>query len=244
MLSSEKPRRVALRRLGRLCIGSSVAFAAPRLLLANAPDPVPEVLGMNHVSTSSSVWKGRSCLAVELDEEAQARALATGGNGPSYAIVSRGFSDGVIEVDIAGTLTGKGAAQSRAFVGVAFHIASGPDTYEAFYLRMTNGRLNIPMPPAPRIDRAIQYVAHPDFHYAVSREKFPGRYELGADIALGRWHRLRLEIQGSRARALVDGREVLVVEDLHYARRRGSVGLFVDDGTRGYFSRLSVLDSQ
>jgi hypothetical protein len=51
---------------------------------------------------------------------------------------------------------------------------------------MTNGRLNDPAPPAPRIERAIQYVAHPDFHFAVSREQFPGRYEKGADIAIGR----------------------------------------------------------
>lgn len=237
-------RRAALRRLGTLCIGGSVALAAPRLLLAQAPSPVPEVLGTNDVDTSPSAWKGRPCLAVELSGEAQARALATGGNGPSYAIVAREFSNGVIEVDVAGTLTGKGASDSRAFVGVAFHIASEPDTYEAFYLRMANGRLNEPRPPAPRIDRAIQYVAHPDFHYAVSREAFPGRYERGADIALGGWHRLRLEIRDARARALVDGREVLVVEDLHYARRRGSVGLFVDDGTRGCFSRLSVLESR
>jgi hypothetical protein len=39
-------------------------------------------------------------------------------------------------------------------------------------------------------------VAHPDFHFAVSRAAFPGRYEQGADVALGRWHRLRLEVRG------------------------------------------------
>jgi len=50
---------------------------------------------------------------------------------------------------------------------------------------------------APRIDRAIQYVAHPDFHFFVSRDKFPGRYGHGADVALGRWHKVRLEIGGA-----------------------------------------------
>src|SRR6267154_651866 len=106
---------------------------------------------------------------------------------------------------------------------------------------MTNGRLNTPVPGPPRIERAIQYVAHPDFHFDVSREQYPGRYEKGADIALGRWHRLRLEILGAHLRALVDGVEALVVDDLHYAGRRGSVGLFVGDGSRGLFANLRVL---
>jgi hypothetical protein len=84
-------------------------------------------------------------------------------------------------------------------------------------------------------------VAHPDFHFAISREKYPGRYEKGADIALGRWHRFRLEIEGPRLRALVDGVEALAVNDLHYAGRRGAIGLFVDDGSRGFFTNLGIL---
>jgi hypothetical protein len=83
-------------------------------------------------------------------------------------------------------------------------------------------------------------VAHPDFHYFVSREKFPGLYERPAPIALGRWHRLRLEIKGRRLRALVDGGEVLVVDDLKYAGRTGRVGLWVDDGTRGHFAGVRI----
>jgi hypothetical protein len=39
----------------------------------------------------------------------------------------------------------------------------------------------------------------------------------------------------------VDGKEVLVVEDLRLAGRRGPVGLFVGDGSRGLFRELSVL---
>jgi hypothetical protein len=39
----------------------------------------------------------------------------------------------------------------------------------------------------------------------------------------------------------VDGDEVLTVDDLHYAGRRGPVGLFVGDGSRGFFTDLGVL---
>ena len=219
-----------------------MALAAPGVLLAQASVDVPNVLARNLVLAAPTIWNDRSCLAVELTDEVQAHVVATrGGNGPSYAIVDRDFVDGVIEVDLAGELTNKGGADARGFVGVAFHIDADNRRYEAIYLRMTNGRLNRPQPPAPRIDRAIQYVAHPDFHFNVSRARVPGRYERGADVALGRWHHLRIEIAGPRARALLDGNEALVVDDLHYGGRSGSVGLFVDDGSRGYFHQLQVV---
>jgi hypothetical protein len=203
---------------------------------------VPQPIATNLVTTSHRHWNGRNCLAVELaDDEQEGRLRKTrSANAPSFAIVQRDFADGVIETLVGAELTGKGAPDSRGFAGLSFHIAPDFQSHEAVYLRMTNGRLNVPAPPPPRIDRAIQYVAHPNFHFGVSREESPGRYERGADIAVGRWHRLRLEIQGARLRALVDGIEALVVDDLRYAGRRGAVGLFVDDGSRALFTDFSM----
>ena len=203
---------------------------------------VPQPIATNLVVASRRHWNGRDCLAIELaDDEQEGRLLKTrSANAPSFAVVHRDFADGVIEVDIGAELTGKGAPDARGFAGLSFHIDRDLQAHESVYLRMANGRLNLPQPPPPRIDRAIQYVAHPDFHFAVSREKFPGRYERAADIGLGRWHRLRLEIRGSRLRAVVDGVEALAVDDLHYAGRRGAVGLFIDDGSRGFFANLDV----
>jgi hypothetical protein len=230
--------------LARLCAGVA---SVPLLWIgegrAEVDREVPQASGTARVQTAASTWKARRALAVELTDDEQARVLKSGGNGPTYAIVKHEFSDGIIEVDLAAELTGKGAAGARGFVGIAFHIEPAAEFYEAVYLRMTNGRLNQPRPPSPQTERAIQYVAHPGFHDYVSRKKYPGRYERGADIALGRWHRLRLEVMGPRMRALADGVEALVVEDLHYARRRGPIGLFVDDGTRGYFRGLRTLEA-
>jgi hypothetical protein len=210
---------------------------------SRAEAAVPQPIATNLVTTSHRPWNGRDCLALELTAEEQEGRLnkTRSGNGPSFAIVHRDFTDGIIEAAIGAELTGKGAPDDRGFAGLSFHI--GPDfaTHETVYLRMTNGRLNVPPPPSPRIDRAIQYVAHPDFHFDVSRDAFPGRYEKGADIAIGRWHRLRLEVRGTHLRGLVDGDEVLTVDDLHYAGRRGPVGLFVGDGSRGFFTDLGVL---
>ena len=209
---------------------------------SRAEAAVPQPIATNLVTASRRRWNGRDCLAVELaDDEQEGRLLKTrSANAPSFAIVQRDFAAGVIEALVGAELTGKGGSDSRGFVGLSFHIAADFQSHEAVYLRMSNGRLNVPPPPAPRIDRAIQYVAHPNFHFGVSREGSPGRYEKGADIAVGRWHRLRLEIQGTRLRALVDGVEALVVDDLRYARRRGAVGLFVDDGSRALFTDFSL----
>ena len=111
---------------------------------------------------------------------------------------------------------------------------------EAVYLRMTNGSLNDPPPPAPRNAYAVQYIAFPDRSWRRLRQEFPNRYERAAPVALGTWHRLRLEIAGARVRALVDGQEVLVIDDLSFPDRAGRIGLWVDDGTAGYFANLTV----
>ena len=210
---------------------------------SRAEAAVPQPIATNLVTALHRLWNGRDCLALELTAEEQEGRLnkTRSGNGPSFAIVHRDFTDGIIEAAIGAELTGKGAPDDRGFAGLSFHIGPDFETHETVYLRMTNGRLNVPPPPSPRIDRAIQYVAHPDFHFDVSRDAFPGRYEKGADIAIGRWHRLRLEVRGTHLRGLVDGDEVLTVDDLHYAGRRGPVGLFVGDGSRGFFTDLSVL---
>ena len=232
---------LARRRLLRGCAATALSAVMPAP--GRAEGEVPQPIATNLVVASRRRWNGRDCLSVELAEDEQEGRLrkTRSANAPSFAVVHRGFADGVIEVDIGAELTGKGAPDARGFAGLSFHIDRDLQTHESIYLRMSNGRLNQPPPPPPRIDRAIQYVAHPDFHFAASREKYPGHYEKGADIALGRWHRLRLEIEGPRLRALVDGAEALAVDDLHYAGRRGAVGLFVDDGSRGFFTNLGIL---
>jgi hypothetical protein len=225
-----------------LCASAFLAGGLPAIAATEVPQP----LAVNLVTTSRQQWNGFDCLAIELtDAEQKLRHETTGGgNRPSIAIVGEDFTDGTLEVSIGGELTGKGGPDDRAFIGLSFHIAPGFAGHETVYLRMTNGRLNDPPPPPPRIDRAIQYVADPGFHFSDSRERFPGRYEKGADIGLGRWHRLRLEILGQRLRALVDGKEALVVEDLRFAGRRGPVGLFVGDGSRGFFRDLEITSSR
>jgi hypothetical protein len=219
--------------------------AAAMPMPVHAGTVVPQPLATNLVVATPGRWQGRDCLAVELTDDEQKIRLTTqgGGNRPSFAIVAEDFTDGVLEVEIGSELSGKGAPDDRGFVGLSFHILPDFSSHETVYLRMTNGRLNEPPPAAPRIDRAVQYVADPGFHFSESRERFPGRYERGADIAIGRWFRYRLEIAGVRVRALVDDTLVLEVGDMRFAGRRGPVGLFVGDGSRGFFRDFRMVAS-
>jgi hypothetical protein len=229
----------------RILIGATLIPLLPRAACADdVRAEVPRPIAANLVTAAPARWNGHDCLAVELTPAEQALRLGTqgGGNRPSIAVVAPAFANGAIEAWVAGELTGHGAPDDRGFVGLSFHIGDNFQSHETVYLRMTNGRLNVPPPPPPRIDRAIQYVADPGFHFSDSRERFPGRYEKGADIALGRWHHLRLEIEGVRLRALIDGVEVLAIDDLRFPGRRGPVGLFVGDGSRGYFRDVVIAD--
>jgi hypothetical protein len=204
----------------------------------------PDDVTLHDVTAQAVTYQGREALKVELTDTLQQRILqGQGSNNPAFALLPIDFQNGVIEIDLAGEVNGKGAPDARAFVGIAFHIPADKGTYEAVYLRMTNGRLMKPTPTEPRIYRAIQYTAHPDFHWPVSREKFPGKYEKGANIAPKMWIRFRLEISGSELKAFINDEKdpALTVGDLKFGNSTGKIGLWVDDGTAGYFSNLRIL---
>ena len=100
-------------------------IAAAKVLPAKA-DTAPNVLATNLVIATPTSWNGKQSLAVELTDAYQAKLPAAGfgpnANGPSYVTVLPEFTDGIIEVDVAAELTGRGSPDSRGFIGVAFHI--------------------------------------------------------------------------------------------------------------------------
>ncbi|WP_428509618.1 hypothetical protein [Roseateles sp.] len=240
VLPARATRRGALR-LGIAALGLSAlpARSAQRQFRLDSTTG----LILHDVVASPTTFEGRMGVKVELSDATQRRVTSSGvGNQPAFALLPGDFTDGTIQTAIAATVNGRGDKDARGFVGIAFHIPEDRSTYEAVYLRMTNGRLASPKPPAPRIDRAIQYTAHPDFHFDASRRAAPGRYERGADVAPATWTSLRLEIKGKSLRAFVgDAAEpALEVSDLRYGGRGGAIGLWVDDGTTGYFSDLRI----
>lgn len=237
-----RPARQAGKYAAVLAGAATIVLASCAGLPDLASAPLPEPIAARNVIATESEWLGQPALRLELTGEEQARQRAgAGGNRPTFIVLGSGFSDGVIEVDIAASINGKGGEGARGFAGIAFHIDEDAEEFEAVYLRFANGTLNEPPPPPPRDIRAVQYIAHPGFHFEESRRVAPGQYEKAAAIGLGRWHRLRIEIDQESLTASVDGAPVLQVDDLRRAGQPGQFGIWVGDGTDAYVANLSVM---
>lgn len=150
------------------------------------------------------------------------------------------FQDGVIEVKLLSRLLPTASAQDRGFIGIAFRISESNDRFECIYIRPTNGRAEQQL----RRNRSTQYFSFPDYKFDRLRKEAPGEYESYADMGLNEWITLRIEVKGVGAKLFINHypQPALVVNDLrHGAGLRGAIGLFVDQGTEGFFETVKVI---
>jgi hypothetical protein len=179
---------------------------------------------------------------VDFKGRAALRAVDVSNGRPLDALIplaGSDFANGSIELDVAGLPAPGAAADVRGFIGVAFRVQADPGRYEAFYIRPTNGRADDQL----RRNHATQYIGMPDFPWHQLRKDQPGVYESYADLVAGEWTRLRVEVDGARARLFVNGagQPALIVNDLKLgADARGGVALWVGPGTEGYFANVRV----
>jgi hypothetical protein len=149
------------------------------------------------------------------------------------------FSNGTIEAEIAG-VPGPGAAGgARGFVGIAFRLQKDMKTYDAFYLRPTNGRAE----DQERRNHSAQYIAHPEWPWFRLRKETPSRYEAYVDLVPGAWTKIKIEVQGDKARLYVHGQQqpTLIVNDVKSgAQASGAVALWLGPGTIAHFRNLTV----
>ena len=143
------------------------------------------------------------------------------------------FSTGTIELEI------KGRNQpGQSFVGIAFH---GQDnkTFDAVYLRPFNFQAAEP----ERQKHSIQYISMPGHDWNELRANHPGKYEssLTPAPAPESWVKLNLVIKGKSVSAFVNGSDkpALMVELLN-ERPGGQIGLWVGNGSDGWFRNLKV----
>ena len=159
---------------------------------------------------------------------------------PKFAMIDGlEFHDGTIEVEVAGKLLPDAPEQARGFIGVAFRIAPDLSAFECMYIRPTNGRAQQQL----RRNRATQYFSYPDWKFDRLRQEVPGHYESYVDLEAGVWTKLRIEVDGERAILFVHEPEqpTLIVNDLkHGPDATGAVGLYIDNGTEGFFRNLRI----
>jgi hypothetical protein len=232
--------RVALRALGAslALLLPSAGFAQVQALALDSA----RGLRLHNVSAEPATLQGKAGLRLTLSEETARRLKADPGQAAGLEqlafVEGAVFANGVIEAEIAGEPAPGAFGGARGFVGIAFRTRD-ERTYDAFYLRPTNGRAE----DQERRNHSTQYIAHPDWTWSRLRQETPSRYESYVDLVPGAWTRVRSEVRGERARLFVHGAEqpALIVNDLKSGPKgQGGVALWLGPGTVAHFRELTI----
>jgi hypothetical protein len=204
------------------------APAAPQV--KHYPLESTDGLRVQNVTAEPAVLQGKKGLRITM----------MSGETPQLApIVGLEFDNGVIEAEIAGAPASGVGEGARGFVGIAFRLQNDMRTYDAFYLRATNGRAD----DQERRNHAAQYISQPDWPWSRLRKENPSKYESYVDLLPGVWTKVKIDVRGERARFYVHGQEqpTLIVNDLKTGTQgKGAVALWLDQGTVAHFRNLTV----
>lgn len=197
-----------------------------------------------NVHASVVKFQGQDVLKVERDLQKMpfdtARLESTVDEPTFVRLKDLDFENGTIEVkmysDIQNPSPFKGAA---GFIGVAFRIDDNNTAYESIYLRPKVGRANN---QAFR-NHTVQYYAYPAPKFDSLRKTAPGKYEGAAPVALKEWITMRIEVNGETAEMFINDAKysTFIVDKMLGKTKHGSIGLWVDIGTIGYFKDLKVI---
>jgi hypothetical protein len=193
-------------------------------------------LALHNVAAAPATLQGRSGLRVTMSEAARGKQ----GQVEQLARINDvEFSNGVIEVELAGAPAPDAPEGARGFVGIAFRLQPDNLTYDAFYLRPTNGRAD----DQERRNHAAQYISHPAWTWSRLRKETPSKYESYVDLEPGVWTKVKIEVRGSVARLFVHDNQqpTLIVNDVKTgAQAKGGVALWLDAGTVAHFRNLRI----
>jgi hypothetical protein len=148
------------------------------------------------------------------------------------------FQDGVIEADLALTITTPPGVRYPGFVGIAFRARPDSSHYELFYLRPGNSDA----PDQAMRNHAVQYVSEPDFGWYRLRREWPSVYESNAVLAMETWTKVRIEVAGRSAKIYLNGspRATLVVDGLKGEDLHGAVGLWGYTNEEAHFVNVRI----
>ncbi|MEO5820371.1 MAG: hypothetical protein ABIT71_07665 [Vicinamibacteraceae bacterium] len=207
-------------------------------------------LRLHNVSATPATLQDRKGLRIEMSEETRRKLQAMSpeeqqraaqlGLGEQFAVIEASrFGDGVIEAEIAGAPRPDAGEGARGFVGIAFRMQDDLKTYDAFYLRPTNGRADDQV----RRNHSAQYISHPDWPWFRLRKESPEKYEAYVDLVPNTWTKIRIEVRGAQAKLFVHDQPqpTLIVNDLKTGPTgTGTIALWIDGSTIGHFRNVTV----
>lgn len=200
---------------------------------------------LHNVTGEVIKFQGKKVLKIERDLVAlpfDANNLEATVDEPHYArlLDLDDFENGTIEVKMYSQIQNPSPFPAAAgFIGLYFRIAKDDTAYESVYLRPKVGRINNQYAR----NHAVQYFSFPHHKFQTLRDKFPaGSYEGSAPVALNEWITMRLEINGDTAEMFINDLKYssFIVDKMLGTNKKGSIGLYVDIGTIGYFRDLKV----
>lgn len=129
---------------------------------------------------------------------------------------------------------------AQGFIGIAFRVNADNTAYESIYLRPNVGRSENQMAR----NHTVQYYAYPDYKFDKLRAaEYKGQYETYADVGLDEWITLRIEVKDKKAVLFINDQKhpSFIVNEMLGNSESGSIGLWVDIGTEGYFKDLKII---
>ncbi|GAB3416125.1 hypothetical protein [Niabella aquatica] len=198
-----------------------------------------------NVKASLATLKGKKALRVERDLEKLPfdikRMNATVDEPTFVKVKNLNFKNGVIEVKMLSRIQNPSPFEAaRGFIGVAYRVNDDNSAFDAIYLRPTNGRADDQF----RRNHTVQYYAYPDYKFDRLRKESNGAFETYADIGLDEWITIRIEIKDKMAKLYINNqkRASFIVSEMKGNTKSGSIGLWVDIGTEGYFKDFKVVN--
>lgn len=200
--------------------------------------------GLSNVKASVERLNGEKVLRVERDLEAlpfdEGRLEATVDEPTYVKLIGLDMENGSVEVKLLSKIQNPSPFQAaQGFIGLAFRISEDNSRFESIYLRPRVGRSENQLAR----NHTVQYFAYPDHKFQKLRSpEFQGRYETYADVGLEEWITFRIEFRDQKAYLYLNDQEsaAFVVADLLGDSKSGSIGLWVDIGTIGYFKDLII----
>ena len=193
-------------------------------------------LVLHNVAAAPATLQGKSGLRLTISDAAKRE------QGPVEQLATikdLEFSNGVIEVELAGAPAPDAPEGARGFVGIAFRLQPDNKTYDAFYIRPTNGRAD----DQERRNHSTQYISHPAWTWSRLRKETPSKYESYVDVVPGAWTKIKIEVRGTAARLFVHDnvQPTLIVNDVKSGpQAKGAVALWLDAGTVAHFRNLRI----
>lgn len=195
---------------------------------------------VSHVKAAVVSWNGADVLRLERDLTSLPFGQGLVDEPTFVKLRGLNMQHGTVEVKVLSRLLPDAPSFARGFIGLAFRINEDNTEYESIYIRPANGRADDQI----RRNHAVQYYSYPDYKFDRLRKEFPERYETYADIGLDEWITMRIEFQDNSARLFLNNQAYpsFIVNDMLGTSGTGSVGLWVEIGTEGFFRDLIIRD--